>query len=269
MKNYFLFILGILLSQSLVAQEKKSLELGETRELISNELGETRSLNIYLPPSYSADSSKHYPVIYLLDGSIHEDFMHVVGVVQFLTMIEAMPESIVVGIANVDRRRDFTFPTTIEQDLKDYPTTGSSAKFVAFLDKELKPFVSKNYRITEETSIIGQSLGGLLATEILFKHPGLFQNYLIVSPSLWWDNESLFGELNGIYSKVFAGNQHVLISVGQEGKVMVDDAQKLSKLLKKYTPFSKNISYRYFPEENHLTILHNAIYQSLVELYKK
>ena len=87
--------------------------LGVVDKIPSVELGEIRVLNVYLPNGYSPDSSKTYPVIYLLDGSDNEDFIHVVGIVQFLNMIQVMPESIVVGIANVDRRRDFTFPRSL------------------------------------------------------------------------------------------------------------------------------------------------------------
>lgn len=83
-------------------------------------MNETRTLNIYIPDSYNKNPKTAYPVIYLLDGSANEDFIHVTGLVQFLTMIQKMPESIIVGIANVDRKRDFTFPTTNVQDKKDF-----------------------------------------------------------------------------------------------------------------------------------------------------
>jgi len=103
---------------------KKAFVLGVVEEIRSLRLSETRTLNIYLPDGYSKDTT-HYPVIYLLDGSANEDFIHIVGLVQFLNMIQVMPNTIVVGIANVDRRRDFTFPTTIDSDRMHYPTTGA------------------------------------------------------------------------------------------------------------------------------------------------
>lgn len=115
------------------------------------------------------DSAITYPLIYLLDGSANEDFVHVAGVVQFLTMIGAIPASIIAGIANVDRKRDFTFATTIAQDKMDYPATGKAAKFMAFIEKELQPFIQKKYKTNTVTTIIGQSLGGLFATEVLLK----------------------------------------------------------------------------------------------------
>lgn len=104
-----------------------------------------------------------------MDGSANEDFVHVAGVVQFLTMIGAITASIIAGIANVDRKRDFTFATTIAQDKMYYPATGKAAKFMAFIEKELQPFIQKKYKTNNVTTIIGQSLGGLFATEVLLK----------------------------------------------------------------------------------------------------
>lgn len=241
--------------------------LGQVEKISSEILKETRTLNIYLPEGYSADSAKTYPVIYLLDGSANEDFIHIVGLVQYLTMIETMPKSIVVGIANVDRKRDFTFPTTVKEDLKDFPTTGKSEKFISFIEKELQPFIQKKYKTNESKTIIGQSLGGLLATEILLKKPQLFTNYMIISPSLWWDNESLLTEAPKYLEKQTKPGLKVYLSVGAEGKVMEGDAKKLAEILKQKTNIK--LDFLPLPDENHLTILHNGIYKGLGILYPK
>ena len=241
--------------------------LGLVDKIQSLELGESRILNIYLPDGYSPDSSRTYPVIYLLDGSDNEDFIHVVGIVQFLNMIEVMPESIVVGISNVDRRRDFTFPTSVEKDKKAYPTTGSSARFISFIEKELQPYIQKKYKVNHIKTIIGQSLGGLLATEILLKKSFLFDNYIIVSPSLWWNNESLLKAGPGLLNKSSVRNKQVIISVGAEGKEMEGDAKKLSDILR--SSGITSLKYQFLPNENHLTILHNSVYKSFEILYPK
>jgi hypothetical protein len=242
--------------------------LGLVDKIQSVELGEARILNIYLPNGYSPDSSRTYPVIYLLDGSDNEDFIHVVGIVQFLNMIEVMPESIVVGIANVDRRRDFTFPTTVEKDKKVYPTTGSSARFISFIEKELQPYIQNKYKVNHIKTIIGQSLGGLLATEILLKKTFLFDNYIIVSPSLWWDNESLLSAAPGLAKKSAPKNVQVIISVGAEGKEMEGDAKKLSDILRS-SEKHYDVQFLSLPKEDHLTILHNSVYKSFEILSHK
>lgn len=176
------------------SQNGKPFVIGETIEIQSNILEENRILNIYLPEGYGkADSLMKYPVIYLLDGGADEDFIHVAGLVQFdnFSWVNRVPKSIVVGIANIDRKRDFTFPTAIASNKKSIPTAGGSEKFIAFIEKELQPYIRKRYRADTRRTLIGQSLGGLLATEILLRKPTLFDKYIIVSPSIWWDNGSL------------------------------------------------------------------------------
>jgi uncharacterized protein len=249
------------------ADKQTPFVLGVIDKIQSVELKENRDLNIYLPEGYSPDSATTYPVIYLLDGSANEDFIHITGIVQFLVMINAMPKSIIVGVANVDRRRDFTFPTTIEQDKKSYPTTGSSAKFMAFMEKELQPYVQKRYKTNSSSTIIGQSLGGLFATEVLLKKPGLFDNYILVSPSLWWDNESLLRIAPGLLTKLNDWNCNVYISVGNEGKQMEDDATHLAEILRTVGKKNLHVDLVPLPDENHLTILHNSVYKGFKTLY--
>ncbi len=243
--------------------------VGQIDKIQSIELAETRILNIYLPVGYSPDSSTTYPVIYLLDGSANEDFIHIVGIVQFLNMIESLPKSIVVGIANIDRKRDFTFPTTIERDKKDYPTTGSSVKFMAFIEKELQPFIQKKYKTNTTNTIIGQSLGGLFAIEVLLKKPYLFDNYMIVSPSLWWDNESLLTIAPGLLTKQPDTKIKVYISVGSEGKQMEDDARQLAEILHASDKSNMQLNFLPLPNETHLTILHNSVYKGFEILYPR
>ena len=277
MKKLIPLLLTLLTCLSLNAQtakksgrtDTKVFPLGVIDEIDSRQLNEKRVLNIYLPDGYNHDSMNNYPVIYLLDGSANEDFIHIVGIVQFLTMIGTMPNSIVVGIANVDRRRDFTFPTTVEKDKKAYPTTGSSAKFIAFIEQELQPYIREKYSNNPSTTIIGQSLGGLLATEILLKKPSLFSSYIIVSPSLWWDNESMVAKAPSLLKSFPDNKVNIYISVGNEEKVMVDDAKKMTGLLQGLGKKTINLQYVPLPEEDHLTILHNSVYKAFQLLDQK
>jgi uncharacterized protein len=269
MKNVVLFIFFFFISFIIFAQDSTTLSagkpfiLGTIHEIESNVLAEKRTINVYLPAGYNQNDTTRYPVIYLLDGSADEDFIHIAGLVQFLNFpwVNKLPNSILVGIANVDRRRDFTFPTTIEKDKKDFPTTGSSAKFIEFIESELQPFIEKTYRTTVSRTIIGQSLGGLLATEILFKKPQLFNKYVIVSPSLWWDNESLLKVPPRFSNKNTEAPISVYVANGKEGSIMEADTKRLVEILNE----AKNIkvTFEYFTDENHASILHNAAYKGL------
>ena len=284
MKIVFAFLILSFFAVSAFAQtndakasnDGKPFVLGVIREIQSAELGEKRILNIYLPEGYEKDSSAKYPVIYLLDGSADEDFIHVVGLVQFnnFSWINRVPKSIVVGIATVDRRRDFTFPTSIEEDRKNYPTTGHSRKFIAFLEKELQPFIEKNYRANGAKMIIGQSFGGLLAVEILFKKPMLFDKYVIISPSLWWDNGSLLDQKPLVLQENFANRTDIYIGVGKEGlapgkqpRVMEVDANLLAEKLRKSKGANVFVNFDYLPQEDHATIMHQAVFNAFRFLY--
>ncbi|MEO5946625.1 MAG: alpha/beta hydrolase-fold protein [Chitinophagaceae bacterium] len=237
------------------------LTIGETRTIKSAILGEDRLLNIYLPGKFSA--LKAYPVIYLLDGSIDEDFIHITGLVQFFNLMFAMPDFIIVGISNVDRKRDFTFPTK-EKELKEkYPTTGGSEKFIAFIENELQPYINSVYTTTNTKYLIGQSLGGLLATEILLKKSELFSHYFIISPSLWWDNESLLKQADALLKYQKDGKRYVYISVGSEGKIMESDAASIAQKLKEVKKKNLKVDFLPLPKENHATILHQSIYEAL------
>ncbi len=251
----------------------KPFVLGQIDEIRSNELNEKRTLNIYLPEGYNDKDTVKYPVIYLLDGSADEDFIHIVGLVQFNSFewINQVPKSIVVGIATVDRRRDFTFPTAIEKDRKAYPTTGHSDRFISFVDKELQPYIQTKFKTNKSKMIIGQSLGGLLAAEILVKKPTLFTKYVIVSPSLWWNNGSLLNQPVANFS-----NTDIYIAVGKEGltpttipRVMEVDANLLADKLSALNYKKVNVYVDYLPLENHATILHQAVSNSFRRLYPK
>ena len=86
------------------------LAIGETFTLESKVLGETRRINVYLPPGYAKSDTK-LPVLYMPDGGLAEDFVHIAGLVQVSVGNETMRPFILVGIENTERRRDMTGPT--------------------------------------------------------------------------------------------------------------------------------------------------------------
>lgn len=284
MKTLVLFLListSIVTSQTKKNTEKsttKPFELGMIEEFQSTILSEKRILNIYLPEGYKQNDTIKYPVIYLLDGGADEDFIHTVGLVQFNTFswINRIPQSIVVGIANTDRRRDFTFPTLIEEDKKRFPTSGGSTKFIDFLEKELQPFIQGRYKTNNAKTIIGQSLGGLLATEMLFTKPNLFDKYIIISPSLWWNDGSILKENPGILNENFTQKTAVYIGVGKEGlaptknpHVMEVDANILADKLQQTKTKNVKIYFDYMPDEDHATSSHPALFNAFRLLYPK
>ena len=164
--------------------------IGRSITITSKVLGETRRINLYTPPGYEAGEQR-YPVLYMLDGGIHEDFHHITGIVQVSAGNGTMRPMIVVGIENTERRRDMTGPTEVAKDREIAPRVGGSAEFRAFIRDELMPEVRRRVPGGGRTAIVGESLAGLFVVETFFAEPGLFDVHIALSPSLWWNDQGL------------------------------------------------------------------------------
>lgn len=160
----------------------------ETFELQSQVLVETRQINVFIPGGRGAVA---LPVLYMPDGGVDEDFPHVVATVDSLIRKGAIRPVMVVGIPNTQRRRDLTGPTQVSSDSAVAPRVGESAAFRRFIRTELIPEITRRYRTTPERAIIGESFAGLFVLETFLEDPGLFQHYIALDPSLWWNNGRL------------------------------------------------------------------------------
>ena len=169
--------------------------LGETVALRSEFLDELRTVYVSLPASYR-QSQRSYPVLYLLDGNWH--FPVVASQVRYLSECGASdiiaPELIVVGIENMDRDKDFTPTHVPEYEGMEFPTSGGAAEFQEFLTRELIPFIDDTYRTVDHRVLGGWSFGGLFTIYSMMQKPELFNAYLGISPSIWWEHERLLGE---------------------------------------------------------------------------
>lgn len=163
----------------------------ETFTLQSAVLGEMRRINVYTPPAYGAAGAASFPVLYMPDGGLREDFPHVAAAVDSAIRAGEMRPVIVVGIENTQRRRDMTGPTRVASDSAIAPRVGGSAAFRRFIAGELMREVRQRYRVNDETAIIGESLAGLFVLETFFLEPELFDSWIALSPSLWWNDGEL------------------------------------------------------------------------------
>ena len=184
--------------------------IGQSYALPSHVLGDTRRINVYLPEHYG-DPKRSFPVLYLLDGGEAEDFHHITGLAQINAAYGFGQEVIVVGIEGVDRRHDLTSPSTVASDLKAAPTSGGADAYRRFLVDELKPWVAAHYHANGRSGLIGESLAGLFTLQTLLETPASFDDYIAVSPSLWWNAGALAaGARNDLARGVFRGKRLVL-----------------------------------------------------------
>jgi predicted alpha/beta superfamily hydrolase len=208
-----------------------------------------------------------------LDGDGH--FSSVVGMIQQLSSINGntmCPKMIVVGIPNTDRTRDLT-PTHIDADpamMMDSAfakTSGGGENFIAFIEKELMPYIEAKYPTAPYKMLIGHSFGGLAVIQTFTHHTDLFNAYVCIDPSMWWDNEKLLNQTQQVLAeKKFEGKSMYLgiANTMEEGmdinKVQKDTSEEtrhIRSILKLQAALEKNnqngLKYRskYYPDDTH------------------
>ena len=258
----FLVILGICLlcgggAPTRAVEKAAPLVVGETFTIDSKILKETRRINVYLPPGYASSPDLRVPVLYMPDGGIAEDFLHVAGLVQVSVGNGTMRPFLLVGIENTERRRDMTGPTQDEEDKKIAPRVGGSEAFRKFLREELMPQVKERYRTTPETAVVGESLAGLFVVETFFLEPDLFDTYIAFDPSLWWNREAV---IKSAEERLRARPklEKTLYFASSDEPGIVAGTQKLADVLAKAAPPGLRWHYEKMPEEKHSTIYHPA-----------
>lgn len=219
-------------------------------EIVSQEY----RLLVSLPRDYE-NSTKSYPVIYLLDAQW--DFTTLVSLYGQLNFDGDIPELIIVGITwggekpnqSQLRIRDFS-PTRVEA----FPGSGGGEKFLDFFKTELIPFIAKEYRSSDQRILMGSSLGGLFTMYALFKEPTLFNAYLATAVAAYWDDEVLLE-----YAKVYANSSEVKThtkvysAVGQLDS-LESSIHKVISYLDKETPSGLELNYETFPNIGHSAI---------------
>jgi predicted alpha/beta superfamily hydrolase len=242
------------------------LAIGETFTVASTVLGETRRINVYLPPGYAASAAARVPVLYMPDGGIAEDFLHVAGLVQVLVGNGTMRPFLLVGIENTERRRDMTGPTSSAEDRRIAPRVGGSAAFRTFIRTELMPQVRARYRTTGETAIVGESLAGLFVVETFLLEPELFDTYIALDPSLWWNERRLLDGAGERLRARPAANETLYLAASSEPQ-LADLARRLADVLATHAPRTLAWQYRPMPDETHATIYHPAALRAFRTLF--
>jgi predicted alpha/beta superfamily hydrolase len=233
------------------------LAVGETFAIGSKVLGEERRINVYIPPAYSATPGARLPVLYMPDGGLAEDFLHIAGLVQVLSGNGTMRPFVLVGIENTHRRRDLTGPTQNADDKKIAPAVGGSAAFRRFIRTELMPQVAARYRTTKETAVVGESLAGLFVVEAFLLEPDLFDSFIAVDPSLWWNDGRLVGDAAAhLKRRPKLETRLYLASSGEKELAAV--ARRFADVLRTNAPSSVMWRHAPMPDESHATVFHPA-----------
>jgi hypothetical protein len=243
------------------------LVIGETFTIESKILSETRRINVYLPPGYADSPGARLPVLYMPDGGIAEDFLHVAGLVQVSVGNATMRPFLLVGVENTQRRRDMTGVTESEEDKKIAPRVGGSGAFRRFFREELMPHVKGRYRTTGETAIVGESLAGLFVMETFLLEPDLFDTYIAFDPSLWWNNQKLVNDAAKRLAARPDLKKTLYFAISGESGI-ADATQRLATVLGNNAPRGLRWHYEKMPDEKHSTIYHPAALRAFRVVFK-
>lgn len=271
---------------ALHAQQGSKVILGNIDTIHSEILHEKRTIWVYTPDITNGQSliKKKYPVVYVLDGDHH--FYSVTGIIQQLSAANGnmvLPQMIVVGVLNTDRTRDFTSSRAVADDhVADSLVLGKAGggeDFISFMEKELIPYVDSAYPTQPYRVLIGHSLAGLPVISSLINHTALFNGYIAIDPSIWWDHEKLLNES----AVALAKNQYVNtgfflgIANSMEGandtNLVKRDTSRLSGQIRSNLKFAKVISgnkqnklkskWVYYNQEDHESVPLIATYDAL------
>lgn len=247
--------------------EPTPIVIGQSYALPSDIMGAKREINVWLPPGY-AESDQTYPVLYLLDGgTTWQDFHHISGLAQLGTVNGTTRDVIVVGIASVDRQNELALPTENPALRERYPTLGRSDRFRRFIAEEVQPFIEGQFRTGGETALMGESLAGLFVVETFLKEPQMFDAWVAVSPSLWWDGGQLARESGARLREHSNDTRTLILTVGDEGAEAQALMQTLTQNLNDHALPGLTWTFQPRPSESHATIYHGAALDAFRQLY--
>ncbi|WP_234571565.1 alpha/beta hydrolase-fold protein [Rhodohalobacter sp. 614A] len=241
----------------------EDIHIGKKHSLYSKFLDEEREYWVHLPDSYedTTYAPQDYPVLYVLDGD--KQFHLLTGIQNFLSegLYASIPEMIVVGILNTHRSRDFT-PTHSKSHHPEiggqftFPDSGGGDTFLDFIEKELVPEINQNYRTNKYKIFVGHSFGGLLVLYTLLTRSNLFNAFISIDPSIWWDDYFVLDRSKQLLSeKNFEGKTLYLAQspFGSSNRAP-EESLEFRDQLQKNTINGLRWKFRYFEEENHGTI---------------
>jgi len=255
-------------------QSSSNFSLGFADSVRSDVLKEQRPLLIYTP--YQGKTQSSYPVLYVLDGE--NNFRSVSVTVERLADMGLCPPMIVVGVPNTDRSRDLT-PTTVANNSDGVKNSGGGERFLTFIAKELIPYIDKHYPTTSYKLLMGHSLGGLMVVQAMVHHQKIFNAYIAVEPSIWWDNHKLLNEAKEALVKNSYAHKTLFLALASHAEPGVDtlavqaDTTEQTQLtrynldlihyINKHPENKLRFAETYYPKDNHGTVPLIAAYDAL------
>lgn len=247
--------------------------------LSSKVLGENRKVYIYVPPADTLQRDKRYPVLYVLDGDNH--FSMMAEYCRYLSRkdVNVVPEMIIIGIPNTDRTRDLTpIHSIIDYDGKPdtssnsrFKSSGGGNNFLQFIGTELIPYVDAHYKTQPFKIFAGHSFGGITTINCLLTQPDMFNAYIAISPSFWWDNGYLLRLADEKLKNNRVINKMIFYSDANEGMSLSSfhtNLVKFDSIITNRKITGLDHKYVRYPNETHMTEPVKAYYDALRFIFR-
>ncbi len=212
-------ILLLLLLSFAVRLPAQNINIGKRDSVTSTILNSKRALSVYLPPSYYISNQQKFPVLYILDGDYN--FTYVAGLLELQAGIaEFMPEAILVALS---AEGTDTYRRNCKPAIAGGKDNGNADSLALFFEKELIPYIDSNYKTAPYKILAGHSVGGLFVINTALKHPKLFNNYIAISPALWWSDNAIIKIAKAQYQKAGYTEPNVYVSLANEQGMGVEE----------------------------------------------
>ncbi len=268
---FFPLLLIVLFSHA-QHNDSSRLVIADIVTIHSKVLNDDRKIQIYTPAlsNWNQFQGQPLPVLYLLDGDALTGV--VASELNYLsTSYYILPPMIVVGISNYDHDRLHDLTPSIPKDgfggVTGKDAFGGADKFIEFISTEIFPYIESHYKTEPFRILAGHSMGGLLAFHCLVNHPSLFNAYIAISPSLWWDSSRVLRPADTQLNLSTGKSRFLFFTDANEGGNMHLAVQSLDSMLVQKHPSGLSYKYIRYPEESHGSEPIKAIDDALNWLY--
>jgi predicted alpha/beta superfamily hydrolase len=249
-----------------------------TRVIKSQVLNEERQLYIQLPESYESSSAYHrYPVLYVRDGG--KFFQSFAGAVQHLTSDATphAPEMIVVAIAETDRVRDSAATRSLQgftgKTDQGFASSGGGGNFRRFLEQELVPYIDEQFSTSSYRIYCGYSFTGLSVIDEFLDPDSVFDAFLMIDPSWWWDDYSMEKRASASlpgrkFNRVQLFMAATSESYPEKYFIKARDIASLEGLLQRTRPAGLDFKFERYTDESHHSMALRALYDGLTYFFR-
>ena len=202
--------------------EGEPIVAGSVHRIVSSVYGTEQVLTVRLPRGYAEDPERRWPVVFSVDGGPEQDFALLSGIAAEAEFSTSFEPFILIGVKTENRYAQLTPPMTrwsaetLAASFGDRMQPGGAAQLRDYLARDVVPWAESRYR-TGRKALTAVSLGGLFVVDTLLERPEMFDDYIALTPSVWWDDGRVVDEAAAKLATQGASDRRIYFTMGDEG----------------------------------------------------